>query len=198
MRFIYTCTYVCMYVCIYMYACIYIYMYVYIYMYMRICMDIYICVCVCICLCVCICISMCIYIYIYIYTACMCSLIRLALGNEDGPGGVQLVYESACCLAWGIIIDRRKDRGVVCVFSIFNAGGSVCGCVCVYTHIHTHTALIGYLDVSPGVGMRHLKGPKNPDGLNLGIHIFVYVYKVHMFICILRGVSEKNFYIISF
>jgi len=27
--------------------------------------------------------------------------------------------------------------------------------------------------------MRHLEGPKNPDGLNLDIHIFVYVYKVH-------------------
>jgi len=35
-------------------------------------------------------------------------------------------------------------------------------------------------DVSPGVGMRHLEGPRNPDGLNLDIHIFVYVYKVHM------------------
>jgi len=32
----------------------------------------------------------------------------------------------------------RKDRGVVCVFSIFDAGGSVCGCMCVYTHTHTH------------------------------------------------------------
>ena len=53
-------------------------------------------------------------------------------------------------------------------------------CVCVYTHTHTHTAQMGYLDVSPGVGMRYLEGPKNPDGLNLGIHIFVYVYKVHM------------------
>jgi len=31
-----------------------------------------------------------------------------------------------------------------------------------------------------GVGMRHLLGPKNPDGLNLGIHIFVYVYNVHV------------------
>jgi len=40
--------------------------------------------------------------------------------------GVQLVYESACCLAWLTIFDRRKDSGVVCVFSIFNAGGSVC------------------------------------------------------------------------
>jgi len=81
---------------------------------------------------------------------------------------------------WVLIFDRRKDRGVVCVFSIFNADGSVCGCMCVYTHIHTHTAQMGYSDVSPGVGMRHLEGPKNLDGLNLGIHVFVYVYKVHM------------------
>jgi len=39
---------------------------------------------------------------------------------------------------------------------------------------------MGYLDMSPGVGMRHLEGPKNPDGLNLGTYVFVYVYKVHM------------------
>jgi len=52
----------------------------------------------------------------------------------------------------------------------------------VYAHTHTHTAQMGYLDVSPGVGMRHLEGPKN-----LGIHIFVYVYKVHMCTYMLRG-----------
>ena len=51
--------------------------------------------------------------------------------------------------------------------------------VCVYTHA-LYTAQMGYLDVSPGVGMRHLEGLKDPDGLNNGIHIFVYVYKVHM------------------
>ena len=66
----------------------------------------------------------------------MCILYHLALGNEDR--GVQLVYESACCLAWGAIFDRRKDSGVVCVFSIFNAGGIVCVRVCVYAHTHTH------------------------------------------------------------
>jgi len=78
-------------------------------------------------------------------------------------------------VAWrGIFFfDRRRDRGVICVFSIINAGGSVCGCRCVYTHTHAHTAHMGYLDVSPGVGMRHLEGPKNPDGLNLGICVFV-------------------------
>jgi len=32
---------------------------------------------------------------------CMCSLFHLALGNEDG--GFQLVCDSACCLAWGVI-----------------------------------------------------------------------------------------------
>ena len=94
--------------------------------------------------------------------------------------------KGTCCSLRGVLFfDRRKDRSVVCVFSIFNAGGSVCGCVCVYTHTHIHTAQMGYLDVSPGVGMRHLEGPKNPDGLNLGIHIFVY--KVHMCIYMLRG-----------
>ena len=115
----------------------------------------------------------------YLYITCMCSLFHLALGNEDG--GVQLVYESACCLAWGAIFYRRKDSGVVCVFSLFNAGGSVCVCECVYTHTHTHTAKV------PRVGMRHLEGPKNPDGLNPDIHIFVYVYKVHKCMYILRG-----------
>jgi len=110
--------------------------------------------------------------------ACVCSLFHLALRNENG--GVQLVYESTCCLACRVIFDRRKYRGVVCVFSIFNAGGSACGCMWVYMHTHTHTAQMGYSDVSPGVGMRHLEGPQNPDGLNLAIHIFIYVYKVHV------------------
>jgi len=49
--------------------------------------------------------------------------------------------------------------------------------VCVYARTHTHCT-DGVLGVSPGVGMKHLEGPKNLDGLNLGIHIFVYVYTV--------------------
>jgi len=43
---------------------------------------------------------------------------------ENEGGGVQLVYET-CCLAWEVIFDRRRDEGVVCVFSIFNVGESV-------------------------------------------------------------------------
>jgi len=59
--------------------------------------------------------------------------------------------------------------------------------VCVYAHTLTHTAQIKYLVMSPGVGMRHLEGPKNPDGPNNGIYIFVYVYKVHMCMYMLGG-----------
>jgi len=116
--YIYMCMYVYTYICIYVWMCICVYVYVYVYIY------VYVCICMCIYICIC------------LYIACMCSLFHLALGNEDGA--VQLVYESACCLAWGVIFDRRKYRGVVCVFSIFNAGGSVCGC-CVCIRAHTHT-----------------------------------------------------------
>jgi len=98
-------------------------------------------------------------------------------------------------VAWrrGLFFDRRKDRGVVCIISTFSTSGSVCGSMCVYTHTHTHTAQMGYLDVSPGVGMRHLEGPENPDILNLGIHIFVYVYKIHMcmYMLIVSNVKYK-------
>ena len=111
--------------------------------------------------------------------------VHSALGNESTE--VQIVYKGTCSLAWEVIFDRRRDWGVVCVFSIFDAGGSVCGCRYVYSHRHTHTAHMVYLDVSPGVGMRHLEGPKNPDGLNVDVHIFVYVYKVHTCIYMLRG-----------
>ena len=76
---------------------------------------------------------------------------------------------------------------VLLIFSFFNAGGSVCRCMGVYTHTRTHTAQMGYSDVSPGVGMRHLEGPENPDGLNLGIYVFVCVYKVHMCVYMLGG-----------
>ena len=47
-------------------------------------------------------------------------------------------------VAWrrGLFFDRRKDSGVVSVFSIFNVGGSVCVCECVFMHTHTHTAQV--------------------------------------------------------
>ena len=86
----------------------------------------------------------------------------------------------------GLFLTEGKI-GVLSVSSLFLTRVGVYVCVCVYTHKHTHTAQMGCSDVSPGGGMRHLEGPKTPDGLNLGIHIFVYVYKVHMCIYMLRG-----------
>jgi len=62
--------------------------------------------------------------------------------------------------------------------AFFEWGGSVCERMCVYTHTHKHPA---HSDVSTGVGTTHLEGPKNADGLNLGIYVFIYMYKVHMY-----------------
>jgi len=60
--------------------------------------------------------------------------------------------------------------------------------VCVYAHTHIHLSLhLGSLDVSPRVRTRHLDGLKNPDGLNPGIYVFVYLYKVHTCIYMLEG-----------
>jgi len=75
-------------------------------------------------------------------------------------------------VAWrGGLFLTEGETGVLSVSSqLFNAGWSVCWCKCVYTHTHTRTAHMEYLDVSPGVGMRHLEGSKNPDGLNIGIY----------------------------
>jgi len=135
--------YIYMHTCMYTFICMHVYIYIYIYMYVYTCiciyvwMYMYVCVYVYVYVYMYICICMCIYIYIYLYIACMCSLFHVALGNEDG--GVQLVYESVCCLAWRVIFDGRKDRGVVCVFSIFKAGGSVYVCVCVCIRTNTHT-----------------------------------------------------------
>ena len=90
-------------------------------------------------------------------------------------------------VAWreGLFLTEGKI-GVLSVSSLFltRVGVYVCVSVCIRTHTHT---LHRCSDVSPGVGIRHLEGPKNPDGLNLEINIFVYVYKVHKCIYMLRG-----------
>jgi len=65
--------------------------------------------------------------------------------------------EGTCCLADGFIFDRKRDRDAcVCMCTHTHAG-----CMSVYVHTHSHTAH-GVLDVSRGVGTRHLESPKNP------------------------------------
>ena len=92
--------------------------------------------------------------YTFAYTLATVQFVHLALGNEDGGG--QLVYKGTCCLAWRVVFNTRRDRGVVCVFSTFKAGGSVCGCRCVYTRTLTNTAHMGYSDVSPRAEMVYI------------------------------------------
>jgi len=87
-------------------------------------------------------------------------------------------------VAWreGLFLTEEKI-GVLSVSSLFLTRVGVYAGVCVYTHTHTHTAQMGYLYVRPGVGIRHLEGPKNPDGLNLGYtYIRICVQSTHLYI----------------
>ena len=125
-RYRYIYIHICAYAYIYIYICVYVHIYAYAYVYV----SMYICMCMCMYMYIYMYVRdnvvywktkgkinndlqcMCVYIYISLYIACMCSLFHLALENEDE--GVQLVYESACCLALGFIFERRQNRGVVC------------------------------------------------------------------------------------
>jgi len=81
--------------------------------------------------------------------------------------------------------------GMLSVSSLFLTRMGVYVGVCVCIRTHTHTTHMGYSDMSPGVGMRQLEGSKNPDGLNLSMHMFVYVYKVHT--CMyMRGGGKRS------
>ena len=62
-------------------------------------------------------------------------------------------------------------------------------CVCVYAHTHTHCTYKVF-DCEPRGRDETPVGPEKsawPSGLSLGIYVFVYVYKVHMCMYMLRG-----------
>ena len=86
-------------------------------------------------------------------------------------------------VAWrgGLFLTEGKIV-VLSLSSLFLTRVGVFVCVSVCKRTHTHT-LHRCSDVSPAVGIRHLEG----HGLNLDIHIFVYVFQVHMCIYMLRG-----------
>ena len=67
----------------------------------------------------------------------------------------------------------------------FLQGVDVCVlCVCVYAH--THTLQVGYSDMSPGVGTRHLESLEEIQMYcSDSIHICRAVYAVHMYIYML-------------
>ena len=60
-------------------------------------------------------------------------------------------------------------------------------CVCVYAH--THTLHVGYSDVSPGVGTRHLESPEEiqmycSDSIHIYREVLFVVIKAIIIICV--------------
>jgi len=111
----------------------------------------------------------------------VCVVCWFSVGGREWGGRTSLC--KYLLLGVGGYFDRlgRNDRGVVCVFSIVDEGGSVCGFMCVYTHTHTHTAQMGYSIVSPGVRMRQLENLRIQMDKISGIrnciqstHLYVY------------------------
>jgi len=58
--------------------------------------------------------------------------------------------------------------------------------VCVYAQTHTHCTY-GVLVCEPRGRDETPGGPKSPDGVNLGIYVFVYVFDVQMCMYMLGG-----------
>jgi len=63
----------------------------------------------------------------------------------------------------GVTFHMRKTQ-ILPVFSLFLLGS---------TRVHTHTLQMRYSEVRTGDRTRHLKSPKNPDRLNLGICVYM-------------------------
>ena len=75
----------------------------------------------------------------------------------------------------GIRCRRKKVVGELRIFLFLRElGVYVSVCVCIRTHTNCTDGVLG---CEPRGRKRHLEGLKNPDGLNLGICVFVYVYK---------------------
>jgi len=52
--------------------------------------------------------------------------------------------QSTCRLAWGVLFDRKEDRGVLsCDFSMFDACGSVRECMCAHTDLTCKHGSVG-------------------------------------------------------
>jgi len=73
---------------------------------------------------------------------------------------IELVYAGHSLLAWKVVFDRKRDRGVCLYLLNFDGDLKVYVCVCVCICTRTHTLHVRYLDVSRGVGMRHMERPK--------------------------------------
>jgi len=115
----------------------------------------------------------------------VCAVCSFSVG-ERGWEGSDILWGN---FAWrGGLVWTEGEIGVFSVSSLVltRVGVYVGVCVCIRTHTHT-LHIWGTRLWAQGFGMRHLEGPKNPDGLNLGIYVFVYVYKISMCMYMLGG-----------
>jgi len=100
----------------------------------------------------------------------------------------KLVYACMCMVRCGFV-GRVCEWCVVDLWVLTRVGVYVGVCVsesqCIHRHTQTHTLNMLYSDVSPGVSMQNLEGPKSAIGQNLCIYVFLNVYKVHMCTCII-------------
>jgi len=78
--------------------------------------------------------------------------------------------------------------GVLSVSSLFLTRVGVYMGVCVGKRARTHTHCTdGVFSCEPRSRDETPGGPVNPDGLNLGIYVFIYVYKVHICMYMIGG-----------
>jgi len=100
--------------------------------------------------------------------SCMCSVF-IQRWEQRVRG---LSWSVRTLVAWcGELCMTEEEIGELSVSFLFLRRVGVYVAVGVYTNTHTHTAHMRYSIESPGVGMRHLEGPKNPDGPNLSEHV---------------------------
>ena len=101
--------------------------------------------------------------------------------------GVSGIFPAGLWLAFVSSVRDLLDDGSV---SPFLQGVDVY-VLCVYVYAHTHTLHVGYSDVSPGVGTRHLESPEEIQMYcSDSIHICRAVYEVHMYISVKKTNSQ--------
>jgi len=87
-------------------------------------------------------------------------------------------------VAWrGRLLLTEREISVLSVSSRFLTRVGVYVGVCVHTYCTWSIRMWAQWSGR----LRHQEGQKNPDKLNLGIYVFVYVYKVHMCTYMLGG-----------
>jgi len=111
------------------------------------------------------------------YALSVCTICSFALGDKGGE--VQHVT-SRELVAWrrGLFLKEGQIEVLSCVFSFFDAGGSVCECMCVYTHTHTHSTWGARCE--PRGRDETLGGPEISRWTKYWQYVFVYLHKVHI------------------